>query len=266
MNTFKYAAVAVALAVPSMGHALVVPSDLTVVGYGAMAQATTHDDCNDGICTGYAGTQRVENEGGSTAYAEDTAAGEAKAQFMTSMLGAYESPTLKAFASAGFENWASSYTFGGLGYTNTSGGSLTIDLGFAMTGTITPGTGGYTYTEIGGTFGVLMTDTPYWYPDYGTAIYEGNYDDLAFEQSLMVGDSGSTSFTLADGETFFVVADLWASGYNGTADSFNSLTTSVNATAVGTPNTPAVPLPASVWLLGAALGGTGLMRKRKSKA
>jgi len=243
-----------------------------IEGYGVSTGASTASNCPSYCTSAGGGDFQSDIDGGefsSTAYALETsyAVGEAYA----ALNGSSYLPTLKVQASSDAGKQGSATAFGIQGFTY-SGAATTIDLGINLHGSVEDNPSGYAYNVLEARVAVLKGSQLDYYADFGTLVYEiaWDLDNLGIESVFIntgidIDAPGMISFDIANGDDFYVVAELSATGQNGYADAWNTLTmafdddTGLQAASVG-----AVPVPAAAWLFGSGLLALiGFARRRQ---
>lgn len=243
-------------------------------GYGTYASTSTASNCPSYCTTADGGDFQYDSDGAefsNTAFAEESSYALGRAQ--SSLTGSTYLPDLKVLASSDLNKGGFATAFGVQGFTYSGTSAATITLDLDLHGSITDNPSGYTYNVLSASVAVLIGSSLDWYPDFGTLVYEvaGGTTVRAGVESLFLGNPGinqSTSnfitFDIDPGDDFYVVAEMNASGQNGIADAWNTLTLNFDDdTGLAAASVSNVPLPAAVWLFGSGLLGLVGMAKRK---
>lgn len=283
----KFSAPIMALTL-SCGHHILAPSnsfgDVTFAnGFGVSAGASTASDCPS-FCTGDFDFDSGGGEGAGYASATSTAHGSSRARAYYSSTDSYL-PELKAFSSSSAGKGGSASAFGvqGFLYEGTESGDITIE--FELDASVFD-SGSYGSESVAASIGVLGVNSimepdapingPDYYSDFGTWYYE-NFGSQLGTDSLFVNtpngsEIGSITFDVSPGDVFFVGASLQASSRTGTADAFNTFTSTFSdssqafASQLTVANAvAAVPEPASMAMLSVvAVSWTARRRRRGS--
>mmetsp|Transcript_8748 Transcript_8748/g.19436 ORF Transcript_8748/g.19436 Transcript_8748/m.19436 type:complete len:154 (+) Transcript_8748:134-595(+) len=102
------------------------------------------------------------------------------------------------------------------------------------------------------------------------ALGDVTLTDIAFATPGTIWEVGGFTFTATgffgiDQDTFHATGDISKAGFDDTAGLLVFTTQGINAIASFSTTTTTVPLPAGVLLMGTALAGFGVMRRRKDK-
>jgi hypothetical protein len=269
----KTACWSAALTLPLMAVSMPASAVLALGGAtGAYASATTNNNCPS-YCTG---SEFVSVSDGGESFSSATMS---ESTYGSAMASVSLSPTANAlpehhvYASSGLGKGSSGYTMAAQGYTYTGTGTTTVVINFLVDGSTSDNASGYAFNKIGAGAALFLGAGPSWYSDFGTMVYEdpgGAFPDTTWSDSMQGGSStpltGQFSFSIAANETFYVVTELYAHGYNGTADAWNTMHVtfedSTNLVAMAAP----VPEPGALWLL---LGGLPLLavaRRRSQRS
>lgn len=249
-----------------------------VNGYGAEASAGTASNCPSFCTSGGGGQFDSDSDGGefsNTAFAEVDSTYGALGRAQSSLTGGTYLPELRALASSDPGRRGSATAFAIQGYTYSGASSTTITLDLNLDGSITNNTNGaYTRNVLRADVAVLLGSSLDWYADFGTLVYEvaGATTTRAGLETLFLTDpainqeTGSITFDIDPGDDFYVVASMGASGQNGIADAWNTLTLNFDDdTGLTAASISNVPLPAAVWLFGSGLLGLiGISRRKKA--
>ena len=223
-------------------------------GFGVSAGVSTASDCPS-FCTGDFDFDSDGGEYASFADAISTTYGLSKARAYYSGSEAYL-PELKAYSSSTAGQGGSASAFGVQGYIYEGAGTETITINFALDANIFD-SGTFGSESASASIGVLglglqnpnePIDGPDFYSDFGTWYYE-NFGMQLGAESLFVDnsttgglDTGSISFDVDPGDVFFVGASMRASSRTGTADAFNTFTSTFSNPAIASQLTVANPV------------------------
>jgi hypothetical protein len=238
-------------------------------GYGVSAAASTASNCPSYCTTAGGGDFQYDNDGGefnTSAYAFENSYAEGEAY--AALNGMTYLPTLKVQASSDEGRQGSATAFGIQGFTY-SGAATTINLDFNLHGSVVDNPTGYTGNTLQASVAVLKGSQLDYYADFSTLVYEVAFDlDTLGIESIFINEGinidmpGFISFDIADGDDFYVVAQLRATGKNGYADAWNTLTLEFDDD-TGLEAAGVVPVPAALWLFGSGLLGlVGVARRR----
>lgn len=244
------------LATPTTANAAIVN------GFGAYASAGTASNCPS-FCTSADGGDFQSNfDGGEFsvfAFAEETSYGVGQGQ--ATLSGMSYLPELKVLGSADEGMRGEGTSFGIQGF-NYDGPATNLTLNMTLDGSIVENSTGYADNTLAASIAVLKGSTLAWYPDFATLVYEvagetttrlGVVQMFLSEPGLNQSTSDSISFDIDSGEDFYVVAEMTATGQNGIADAWNTLTLSfeddAGLTPAVVPEPPAIAFLAPVVLL-----------------
>lgn len=204
-----------------------------VTGFGTHASAGTASNCPS-FCTSAGGGDFQSNSAGGEfstfAFAEEMSYGLGRAQAAFS--GASYLPELKVLASAEEGRRGEGTAFGVQGYTYT-GPAKNLTLNISLDGSITDNPSGYTNNTLGASIAVLKGSSLDWFPDFATLVFEvaGETTTQAGVVQMFLSNPGlnqsttdSISFDIDSGEEFYVVTEMTATGQNGIADAWSTLT------------------------------------------
>ena len=264
MRTKLFVTTCIAAYLPLTANAAIID------GYGVSAGASTASNCPSYCTSAGGGDFQNDNDGGefsASAYAFENSYAEGEAY--AALNGMTYLPTLKVQASSDAGRQGRSTAFGIQGFTY-SGAATTINLDFNLHGSVGDNPSGYSYNVLEARVAVLKGSQLDYYADFGTLVYEVAFDlDKLGIESVFINDGinidapGFISFDIADGEDFYVVAELSAVGQNGYADAWNTLTLEFDD-ATGLQAASVVPVPAAVWLFGSGLLGLVGVARRKT--
>ena len=162
------------------------------------------------------------------------------------------------------------------GYNYTGSDATTIDLELDLHGSVGDNaSSGYANNNLRADVAVFIGDSLEWYADFATLYYEFAYDMEKVKSSLFIHDGmdvhdvDTLSFDLEPGQSFFVVASMEASSNNGYVDAWNTLNLNFDddsdlVAASGGAAPVDVPEPASLGMLGLALGLISFTRSKKA--
>jgi len=188
-------------------------------------------------------------------------------------------PILRARASSTSSNgWVGGLAVGVQGFEYTGLGATTINLDATLTGMINnPNASNTTGLSAGiwlfrddpsimfpapvpATFGEFLGQMLLSLPEEDSWLAESTTTGAVNLSTVL--DANPLSILLNPGDQFYLLAGLSASatGVGGLADSFSTLTLSFDSTEL-IPSGVSVPLPASLWLLGGALGLLSIRRR-----
>lgn len=252
-------------------------------GYGVSAGASTFSDCPS-FCTGDSDFDSNGGEFASNASAISSVFGTSKARAYYNGSETYL-PELKAFSSSTGGQGGSASAFGVQGYTYEGTESETITIEFVLDANVLD-SGSFGSESTSASLGVLgasgpLSSSPEYFSDFGTWYFE-NLNDQLGNGSVAINtpngsDSGSVSFIVEPGDIFFVGASIRASSRTGTADAFNTFTSSfINLTDgsrsdvgsrlfVANPVSVSVPEPSSLAFLSAIICGFTARRRRSDR-
>lgn len=247
-----------------------------VNGYGAYASTSTASNCPSFCTTAGGGDFQYDSDGGefsNTASSEESSYALGRAQ--SGLTAATYLPELRVLASADLGRGGFATAFAVQGFTYSGAASTTITLDITLDGSITDNPTGYTNNTLRADVAVLLGSTLDWYADFGTLVYEvaGATTTRAGVESLFLSNPGlnqSTTdvitFDINPGDDFYVVASMGATGKNGIADAWNTLTLSFeDDTGLAAASISNVPVPAALWLFGSGLLGLiGIARRKKA--
>jgi hypothetical protein len=250
-------------------------------GYGVSADVSTASDCPS-FCTGDFDFDSSGGEYAGFASATSTVYGESRAQAFYNQSEAYL-PELKAFSSSTAGRGGSAGAFGvqGFSYEGTESREITID--FELDANVLD-SGSFGNERASASIGVLgldalnsigSVDGPFYYGHFGTWYFENIGTQLGtdslFVNSPNGSEQGSISFNVDPGDVFFVGASLNASSRTGTADAFNTFTSTFADPNVKSQLTIAnavssVPEPTSLACLSIVTVSWAARRRRQPKA
>ena len=245
-------------------------------GFGVSASASTSSDCPS-FCTG-----DFDGDSGGGEFASSTSA--VSTLFGTSMSESNYNgsetflPELRAFSSSTGGRGGSATAFGVQGYTFNGTATETVRIDFELDANVLDSGSFGDEVALGrlGVLGISGTpgpfDRPEYFSDFATWFFENPGERLGDETLIINTPNGSESgfvqFNVGPGDSFFVGASLRASSRTGTADAFNTFTSSFSDPAVASqlsianPVSVAVPEPSSFAFLSALIGGFAARRRR----
>lgn len=247
-----------------------------VGGFGLSASASTASDCPS-FCTGDFDFDSDGGEFAGFASAISTKHGISRSRAYYNNSEFYL-PELKAFSSSTGGRGGSATAFGVQGFAYNGTEEVDITIAFALDANVID-SGTFGAESVGASLGVLGLGSvvsgqpiqgPEFYTDFGTWYFEnvGNQlgSDSVFVNSPNGTDTSSVTFSVEPGDVFFVGASLSASSRTGTADAFNTFTSTFTDSGIGSQlfiaNT-AVPEPAALTLFGLVAAGIASRRRRK---
>lgn len=229
-------------------------------GYGTHASAGTASNCPSFCTTANGGDFQSDSAGGefsTSAFAEESSYGLGRAQ--ATLSGSSYLPELKALGSSDVGKRGAGTAFGVQGFIY-SGPAKNLTLDMNLDGSITDNPVGYTSNTLGASIAILKGSSLDWFPDFATLVFEvagstttqvGVVQMFLSEPGLNQSTSDSISFDVEPGDEFYVVTELNASGQNGTADAWNTLTLNFDNNSGLTP--AAVPEPTSLAVFATAI-------------
>lgn len=260
----------IAAAAPGMAQAAIIS------GYGVYAETGTASNCPSFCTTANGGDFQNDSDGGEFAtVATSTENSYGKAWSMAQYTGSTTTylPVLKVDTSSDLGRRAGADAFGVQGYSFSGADGTSITLNIDLTGDIGDNPTGYVSNTLKASIAVIKTSALDWLPEFGTLVFEvapqgsSQGEEFLFLSSpgLNLSTTGSLTFTVDDGDDFYVVAELQANAQNGFASSTNTLNMSFDndtgLTAVE--QTTVIPVPAAVWLFASGLIGLiGIARRR----
>lgn len=257
-------------------------------GYGVSADVSTASDCPS-YCTGDFDFDSSGGEYAGFASATSTFFGDSRAQAFYNQSEAYL-PELKAFSSSTTGRGGSARAFGvqGFSYEGTESRQITIDFELDANVIDSASFGSERASASIGVLGVdplnngeealnaiAAVDGPFYYGDFSTWYYENIGTqlgtDLLFVNSPSGLEQGQISFNVKPGDVFFVGASLNASSRTGTADAFNTFTSTFADPNVKSQLTIAnavssVPEPTSLACLSIVTVGWAARRRRAGRS
>ena len=244
-----------------------------ISGWGTYSNVSTNSNCPS-YCNGNSSfAEDGLYEGGAVSSSSSISNSSGDAQASSALSGSAYTPVLRAASTAGATSGAFASAFAVQGFTYTGTADTTLTLDFSLHG-INSSNDSFIQAD----FAILRGNDLYFYPDFGTQVYEAGWDmidsvnGVESVSDLYIGTAGeytlSTFFdiNLSAGDDFFVVSSLRTNAERGaSADALNTLTMQFNdASQLQAASVSAVPVPAAVWLF--ASGLLGLMGVARRKA
>jgi hypothetical protein len=229
-------------------------------GFGAYSSAGTASNCPSFCTSSNGGDFQSDSDGGefsNSAFAEETSYGLGRAQ--ATLSGLSYLPELKVLGSADEGMRGEGTSFGIQGFTYV-GPSTNLTLNMTLDGSITNNPTGYTDNTLGASIAVLKGSSLSWFADFATLVFEvagatttrvGVVQMFLSEAGLNQSTTDFISFDINSGEDFYVVTEMTATGQNGIADAWNTLTLNFDDDSGLTP--AIVPEPAAFALLATAV-------------